>query len=160
MSRVTFTRVRNLVFSPIFIALALGGFSTYLIAKGEVEAGMGGAGAAITAATMRRDEDDRGESDEIEFHQTLRIRELEIQLGFQRQLLDLEKDNLKLSEKCAIQSKTIKELEEHLKQQQALLLEQQKELSIHKALPDSKALSLESQKLEANKSQVGNLDAS
>ena len=72
-------RFRNLIFSPILVALTLGGFSVYLVSKGEVEAAMGGAGAAIAAATMTRKEDSE-EDYKIEIlNQLGRIQALEIE---------------------------------------------------------------------------------
>lgn len=44
----------------MLVALALGSFSVHLVAKGQVEAAMGGMGAAIAASTMKRNEDSGG----------------------------------------------------------------------------------------------------
>lgn len=134
------TRFRDLIFSPILVALALGGFSVYLVTEGEVEAAMGGTGAAIAAATMKRSEDSEEDYEiEIRIRNQLRIQALEIEAQNRKYLEEQKHENiylrcqLEIKEKEALLSLREKELEHKIE----MLLKEQ-EFADPKILPEPK----------------------
>jgi hypothetical protein len=137
-------RARTL--TPIIVALTLGSFSVYLVAKGEIEAAMGGAGAAIASATMRNNEDSE-EDIEMRIRNELKIQALESELKIQileveaknrKYLESQEKENMYLRFQLETKEKEAMLLlkEQELEHQKALLLKEQ-EVTDPKSLPES-----------------------
>lgn len=138
-------RLRNLIFSPILVALTLGGFSVYLITKGEIEAAMGGAGAAIAAGTMKRNEDSE-EDYETQIDYQLRIQALQLEIKNIKNLEEEKQNNLFLQYQLEVKEKEleVKEKgvllslrEQKLDHERELLLKE-KEFSNPKILPSPK----------------------
>lgn len=100
-------------FSPMLLAIVLGGFSSYLVIQGQTEAAMGGVGAAIAAATMKRSKDNDNTSKEnipriYELESYVRV--LETQKIHQKALNDAKMEIYKLQVKLEMMEKE-KELE-------------------------------------------------
>jgi hypothetical protein len=132
------TRLKNLIFSPIFVALALGGFSIYLVTEGEVEAAMGGTGAAIAAATMKRNEESE-EDYEVLIRNQLRIQALEIEAQNRKYLEEQKEENIYLRFQIEIKEKEalLSLREQEFKHKIEMLMKEQ-EVADPKALPEQK----------------------
>lgn len=135
--------VVNLFFSPVLVALALSGFSVYLVAKGETEAAMGGAGAAIAAATMRRNEDSEEDS-ETRLQDKLKIQQLEIELKYRSilEIKNIENMELKFSLQMKEQENLVALTKQDVNHKLELLIKDQENRS-QKALPEEKKIELE-----------------
>ena len=132
------------------MALALGGFSAYLVTKGEIEAGMGGAGAAIAAATMKHNNDSE-EDYETRIRNEVRIQVLEIKLDDRRRFEAREQEivELRFRLKMKDEERALAFKEKEVEHKLEILLKDQKFTS-PKAILEAKES--ESQNSEASNS--------
>jgi len=148
--------------SQLFIVLALGSFSGFLVTQGKMEAAMGGVGVAVGVATMRTNEDKYMEENKDPKENT--NNELLIQNQLLMQKLDMQEKHFLLSQENAILKIKLKMQEEKINliyqgnENNQELEEMKHELGAINHSPDSKRISWESQNLEFNEFNTGDIE--